>query len=108
MQPITGQVRLCLGDNSMTLEERVRHRAYELWEEAGRPAGRAEEFWRQARAEVEAEIMREQDQTRRSTSGAAMPPVSGSVRFQPWLGYSRKPNTFDGVAACCRSPRRCW
>jgi len=35
-------------------EERVRHRAYELWEEAGRPAGRAEEFWQQARAELAA------------------------------------------------------
>jgi Protein of unknown function (DUF2934) len=64
----------------MTLEERVRHRAYELWEEAGRPAGRAEEFWQQARAEVEAEIMREQDQTRRSTSAAVPAPTPCSRR----------------------------
>ena len=38
-------------------EERVRHRAYELWEQAGRPAGRAEEFWQQARTEIEGETM---------------------------------------------------
>ena len=39
----------------MTLEERIRQRAYEMWEEAGRPAGRAEEYWQKARAEVAAE-----------------------------------------------------
>jgi hypothetical protein len=36
-------------------EERIRHRAYELWQEAGRPVGRAEEFWRLARWELEAD-----------------------------------------------------
>jgi hypothetical protein len=30
----------------------VRRRAYELWEEAGRPVGRADDYWRQARAEL--------------------------------------------------------
>ena len=38
------------------VDERIRHRAYELWEEAGRPAGRAAEFWELARGEVEAGI----------------------------------------------------
>ena len=32
-------------------EERVRERAYSLWERAGRPEGRADEFWEQARRE---------------------------------------------------------
>jgi hypothetical protein len=36
-------------------EERIRERAYQLWEEAGRPAGRQEEHWRQAKLEVEEE-----------------------------------------------------
>ena len=36
-----------------SFEERVRRRAYELWEEAGRPVGRADDYWRQARAELE-------------------------------------------------------
>jgi Protein of unknown function (DUF2934) len=29
-------------------EEKLRELAYELWEKAGRPAGRQDEFWRQA------------------------------------------------------------
>jgi DUF2934 family protein len=32
-------------------ERRIRDRAYALWERAGRPDGRAGEFWGQARAE---------------------------------------------------------
>ena len=34
-------------------EQRIRERAYELWEQAGRPDGGAEEFWRQAEREIE-------------------------------------------------------
>ena len=33
-------------------EERTRKRAHELWEEAGRPHGRDQEFWYQAELEV--------------------------------------------------------
>ena len=33
-------------------EDRIRRRAYHLWEEAGRPEGRSEEFWHAARAEI--------------------------------------------------------
>ena len=29
-------------------ETQIRSRAYELWEQAGRPGGREDEFWRQA------------------------------------------------------------
>ena len=29
-------------------EERIRARAYELWEQAGKPDGRGHEFWQQA------------------------------------------------------------
>jgi hypothetical protein len=31
-----------------TVEERIRERAYQIWEANGRPFGREEEFWRQA------------------------------------------------------------
>jgi hypothetical protein len=34
------------------IEDEVRKRAYELWEEAGRPEGRSDEFWHAARAEL--------------------------------------------------------
>jgi Protein of unknown function (DUF2934) len=35
------------------IEETVRRRAYELWEQAGQPEGRSEEFWLVAIAELE-------------------------------------------------------
>ncbi len=38
----------------MQNEDRVRQRAHEIWEQPGRPAGRQEEHWAQARREVEA------------------------------------------------------
>jgi hypothetical protein len=38
-----------MAEPEQSFEERVRRRAYELWEEAGR----ADDFWRQARAELE-------------------------------------------------------
>lgn len=34
--------------------ERIRERAYALWEEEGRPAGRAERHWHRAVAEIAA------------------------------------------------------
>ena len=37
-------------------EERVRRRAEELWQEAGRPQGRDEEFWHRAEAQIDAEV----------------------------------------------------
>ncbi len=38
----------------MQNEDRVRQRAHEIWEQQGRPEGRQEEHWAQARREVEA------------------------------------------------------
>jgi hypothetical protein len=35
------------------LQERVPARAYELWEQAGSPDGRSEEFWFAAEGELE-------------------------------------------------------
>lgn len=34
------------------VEERIRRRAYEIWEREGRPDGRDADHWRQAREEV--------------------------------------------------------
>lgn len=33
------------------IERRIRERAYEIWESEGRPEGRSEDHWKQARAE---------------------------------------------------------
>ncbi|WP_061146663.1 DUF2934 domain-containing protein [Caballeronia arvi] len=35
--------------------DRIRRRAYEIWEREGSPEGRAEEFWQQALTSLEAE-----------------------------------------------------
>ena len=35
--------------------EKIRDRAYHLWESAGRPNGREHEFWAQAAREIEIE-----------------------------------------------------
>ena len=35
------------------IEKAVRERAYELWDHAGRPNGRSDEFWFAAKAELE-------------------------------------------------------
>lgn len=42
-------------------EQRVKERAYQLWESEGRPSGRQDEHWGQARREIE-----EEDQGRAS------------------------------------------
>lgn len=39
----------CLEDST----KRVRDRAYQLWEDAGRPWGHEHEFWAKASAEIE-------------------------------------------------------
>jgi hypothetical protein len=36
-----------------SIEEAIRRRAYELWEQAGNPEGRSEEFWFAAIVELE-------------------------------------------------------
>ncbi len=35
------------------IEHVIRRRAFELWEQAGCPEGRSDEFWRAARTEIE-------------------------------------------------------
>jgi Protein of unknown function (DUF2934) len=44
-------------------EERIRQRAYELWEAAGRPGNDHEKFWLLAEAELAAEETPEDDRT---------------------------------------------
>jgi hypothetical protein len=36
-------------------EQKIRERAHELWDDAGRPDGRSDEFWFAAGAELERE-----------------------------------------------------
>ena len=34
-------------------EEQIRKRAFELWEQAGKPEGREDDFWNQAQRELQ-------------------------------------------------------
>jgi hypothetical protein len=41
--------------DNVSREEKIRVRAYELWEKSGSPEGRADEYWEQARAQIDEE-----------------------------------------------------
>jgi Protein of unknown function (DUF2934) len=41
----------------------IRERAYQLWEQAGRPEGGDLEFWERARAQIEAEQAAQRSKT---------------------------------------------
>lgn len=38
--------------NGAPTDEEIRERAHQLWEQAGRPEGREQEFWHQAEQEL--------------------------------------------------------
>jgi hypothetical protein len=42
-------------ESSAHLEQRIRERAYRMWEREGRPEGRAEEYWNRAQELIEDE-----------------------------------------------------
>jgi hypothetical protein len=70
-------------ENSELLEHRIRERAFELWQEAGCPEGRAEEFWHKAREQETA--AREGDSVGGGDivedAGGHYPPASDSMNF---------------------------
>jgi hypothetical protein len=52
------------------IEVMIRARAHEIWEHEGRPAGRAEPHWEQARREIEFESARAKTAESPETSAA--------------------------------------
>jgi hypothetical protein len=52
----------------LSKDERIRARAYELWEADGSMEGCADEYWRQAREHVEQEIEAEEETKRRNAA----------------------------------------
>ena len=60
------------------LDQRVREKAYHLWEAAGRPADREEEFWQQARMEVAPEDVKV-DVAMEDTFPASDPPSHSGI-----------------------------
>jgi len=51
-------------------EHRVRERAYQLWEAAGRPDGRSDEFWQRAEAEIAVEDQEANNEADLESKGA--------------------------------------
>ena len=44
-----------VGSDPAYPEQRIRERAYELWEREGRPEGRADQYWRRAEEMIQSE-----------------------------------------------------
>jgi hypothetical protein len=65
--------------------ERIRQRAYEIWEREGRPHGRDEEHWRMAAEEIGGDSGTSVTQAVPATrvSGTAKPGGESSVEAQP-------------------------
>lgn len=56
----------------MTLEDRIRERAYLLWERAGSPSSHSQDFWRKAERELAEEARFD---VSKDNSRVAQPPV---------------------------------
>ena len=68
-----------LGEQTMNENEQmIREQAYELWDHAGRPDGRSDEFWFAARAEFGRE-----EETGEGNLGAHVPPPVEPSRHEP-------------------------
>jgi ribosomal protein L4 len=82
---------------AVTLEDRIRERAYHIWEANGRPSGRADEFWHQAcEAIAAAEQPRAKVTSRRSKREqaqrkSARPKVTRSARDETPRHLSHNP-----------------
>jgi hypothetical protein len=42
-------------------EEQIRKYAHQLWEKADRPEGKSDDFWHQAKSEMEADVPGDED-----------------------------------------------
>ncbi|MQX35370.1 DUF2934 domain-containing protein [Roseospira navarrensis] len=81
------------------VEERIRHRAYLIWLEEGKPHGRDAEHWARAQAEVTADTG--------APAPAAMDPVEVAEE-KPKRRTTRKKveTSADGEAAPAKAPRK--
>lgn len=50
--------KIVMSEAEAAIEDRVRERAYHLWEQAGCPVGRSTEFWCQAVSEIGGDEMK--------------------------------------------------
>ena len=76
-------------DTDVSWEQRVRERAYAIWEREGRPESDPERHWARAEEELRAE---EEERDRVEAAGAGAPevaaddPASGTAGTETWTG----------------------
>ena len=68
-----GSMEDMMTDAPESMDGQVQERAYALWEQEGKPEGRAEEHWRQARSELGLETAGQGTEAAVSDSGPALP-----------------------------------
>ncbi len=70
-----------MADTNDMLEHRIRERAFQLWQEAGCPEGRAEAFWQEAQ-EVETNAEKpSQTEDIVEAAGGHYPPTGDTQNF---------------------------
>jgi Protein of unknown function (DUF2934) len=89
--PATFEESQCMAE---TLEDRIRERAYRLWEDGGRPAGRDEEFWHRACETVAGDGIQS-----RSTSERRQPKRAQSPQLPRKRGRRTSPPASSGLSA---------
>ncbi len=82
------------------LDKRIQERAYEIWESEGRPEGRQEEHWQQARTEF-AEAKAESNAGKRGRTGAKAP-----VKGARASAKAEKPGTDPAKAKVATGTRK--
>src|SRR5271170_2126028 len=80
-----------LGEHNMnTNEQMIREQAYELWDHAGRPDGRSDEFWFAARFEFE-----RREETGETQLGAPVRQRVETPRHESAAGRGKRPRGFE-------------
>ena len=90
----------------MNEEERIRERAYLLWESEGRPYGQDAEYWRRAEMEIEQEraLAGASPDRRRSAEGETRRPAQ-PVTSRPLSDQVREQDKKPGQVKKPRAPR---
>jgi hypothetical protein len=71
-------------------DQLVRKRAYYLWEHAGRPHDRQDEFWHRANSEIDAETV-----VPVPSPGAARRTPAEALRMDPAIGATKEERAHD-------------
>ena len=72
------------------MEEVIRKLAYELWEQAGRPDGRSDEFWFAARIELE-----RREETGETQLGAPVRRRAEAAPHELAADWGKRPRGFE-------------